>query len=346
MPVLDQPGEAARLRVTVQPSVALEIEWVLHSALREDFRADHRALHALYDVERPDLLEAVRTMWAEEDAAVDGQPSGAFTELVLLAHHGGLLFGDDASALLDALGDLCASVPAGAKDWPLLAETDVERKIALHRLARLRRSPEVRRRYVDVVRRTWQAAAEKWEPEGRAAVAETVAARRAMLDKGAEWRDVVKSSRHFGELVDRVVGGLPLGGEVVVTPCYFAHVGLLYDLPGRVVFGIRAEEAGRAARARNEGLSRRLRALSDPTRLAIVDTLRARPLTVTELASRFAVSQPTMSNHVKLLREAGIVAEVREGVRRNLVVSADAAEAIVEELARVVGRDPAGPSPG
>jgi DNA-binding transcriptional ArsR family regulator len=336
MPIVER-DEDFQHGVDVRPSVAIELEWLLHSALREDFRADHPVLHALYDVQRPDLLEVVQAMWADEGEVAKSPMYGAFTELVLVAHHGAVLFGDDASALLTALPELCASVPSGAKDWPLAAETSDDRRIALQRLSRLRRSGEVRRRFVDTIRRVWDAASGAWEAEGRAAVADTVAAKQAMLAKGASWRDLVRSSPHFGENAERVVAALVPQGEIVVVPAYFAHLGLLYDLPGYVVLGIRADEPGHAVRERNEQLSRRLRALSDPTRLAIVESLRTRPRTITELAQRFGLAQPTVSNHVKLLRDAGIVTEMREANRKNLAVDADISKALLEDLARLLG---------
>ncbi|MDA8315180.1 MAG: metalloregulator ArsR/SmtB family transcription factor [Actinomycetota bacterium] len=336
MPIVER-GEATQHKVDVRPSVAIELEWLLHSALREDFRADHPALHALYEVQHPELLEVVHAMWADEGQTAKSPMYGAFTELVLVAHHGGLLFGDDASALLAGLPELCASVPSGAKDWPLAAETSEDRRIALQRLSRLRRSAEVRRRFVDTVRQVWDAAAESWETDGRPAVAETVGAKQAMLSKGAGWRDLVRSSPHFGENAEHVIAALAPQGEIVVVPAYFAHLGLLYDLPGYVVLGIRADEPGHAARGRNEELSRRLRALSDPTRLAIVDSLRTKPRTVTELAQRFGLAQPTVSNHVKLLRDAGIVTETREATRKNLVIDPEVSKTLLEDLARHLG---------
>ncbi|MDA8312101.1 MAG: metalloregulator ArsR/SmtB family transcription factor [Actinomycetota bacterium] len=336
MPIFEEPGEAVEPKVAVRGSAAIELEWVLHSAVREDFRADHPALHALYDEERPDLREEVRALWAGEEPAEETRAPGAFTELVLLAHHGGLLFEEEPSALLAALGGLCSSVPTAPSDWPLLAESDVDRRTALLRLARLRRSAQVRRRFVDVVSRVWEAAGPSWEQHGRAAVADAIASKQAMLSRGAGWRDLVRGSWHFGEHAERVVAALAPDVEIVVVPAYFAHLGLLYDVPGHVVLGIRAEEPASAARERNEDLAKRLRALSDPTRLAIVDSLRARALTVTELATRFGLAQPTVSNHVKLLRDAGLVAEVREGTRKKLAVRPDAAGALVDDLARVL----------
>jgi DNA-binding transcriptional ArsR family regulator len=59
-----------------------------------------------------------------------------------------------------------------------------------------------------------------------------------------------------------------------------------------------------------------LAALADPTRREIVEHLRRSPLPVGELAARLPVSRPAVSQHLKVLKDAGLVAEKREGTRR------------------------------
>ena len=54
-------------------------------------------------------------------------------------------------------------------------------------------------------------------------------------------------------------------------------------------------------------------ALADETRCGIVELLRDRPRPVHELAAAFAISRPAVSRHLRLLREAGLVAEERHG---------------------------------
>jgi len=63
------------------------------------------------------------------------------------------------------------------------------------------------------------------------------------------------------------------------------------------------------------------RALADPTRRAVFESLSKRELTVSELTSSFDVSQPAVSQHLAALREAGLVSERREG--RNAFYRAD-----------------------
>lgn len=59
-----------------------------------------------------------------------------------------------------------------------------------------------------------------------------------------------------------------------------------------------------------------LNALSDPTRRALYDMLRERPRYVGELADRLPVSQPAVSQHLRVLREAGLVEWRPVGTRR------------------------------
>jgi DNA-binding transcriptional ArsR family regulator len=54
-------------------------------------------------------------------------------------------------------------------------------------------------------------------------------------------------------------------------------------------------------------------ALSDPNRLLILYALNEKPLNVTDLTNELGLSQPTMSRHLKVLRERGLVQAVRSG---------------------------------
>ncbi|HEX4183843.1 MAG TPA: metalloregulator ArsR/SmtB family transcription factor [Caulobacteraceae bacterium] len=55
------------------------------------------------------------------------------------------------------------------------------------------------------------------------------------------------------------------------------------------------------------------RALADPTRRAVFERLSVGEMTVSELKTGFPVSQPAISQHLAALRDAGLVAERREG---------------------------------
>lgn len=59
------------------------------------------------------------------------------------------------------------------------------------------------------------------------------------------------------------------------------------------------------------------RAISDPTRRAILDKLRRGPTPVNTLASEFSQSRPAISKHLRILRAAHLVKERREGRERH-----------------------------
>jgi DNA-binding transcriptional ArsR family regulator len=59
-----------------------------------------------------------------------------------------------------------------------------------------------------------------------------------------------------------------------------------------------------------------LRALADPTRRRIVELLADREREVGELVAEFAISQPAVSRHLRVLRDAGLVDSRPEAQRR------------------------------
>jgi DNA-binding transcriptional ArsR family regulator len=59
-----------------------------------------------------------------------------------------------------------------------------------------------------------------------------------------------------------------------------------------------------------------MNALGDPTRRAIFERLRRGPMPVGALAEGLPVSRPAVSQHLRVLKEAGLVTERREGTRR------------------------------
>jgi DNA-binding transcriptional ArsR family regulator len=59
-----------------------------------------------------------------------------------------------------------------------------------------------------------------------------------------------------------------------------------------------------------------LAALADPTRRRIFERLKSGPQAVGSIARRMPVSRPAVSQHLKVLKEAGLVADRPEGTRR------------------------------
>ncbi len=75
-----------------------------------------------------------------------------------------------------------------------------------------------------------------------------------------------------------------------------------------------------------------LTALGDPTRQAIFERLREGPLPVGEIARGLPVSRPAVSQHLRVLKEAGLVHERREGTRHYYGVDGDGLAALREYL--------------
>lgn len=79
-------------------------------------------------------------------------------------------------------------------------------------------------------------------------------------------------------------------------------------------------------------------ALADPTRILLLYTLSEGPLTVNELTAEFGIPQPTISRHLKTLRERGLVVATRKG---QMVEYSLADERLIQalDLLRAVLRD-------
>src|SRR6059036_2337149 len=75
-------------------------------------------------------------------------------------------------------------------------------------------------------------------------------------------------------------------------------------------------QAPRHARLARDRLDATFAALADPTRRAILARLAAGEASVTQLARPFAMSQPAISKHLKVLERAGLISRGREAQRR------------------------------
>jgi DNA-binding transcriptional ArsR family regulator len=60
-------------------------------------------------------------------------------------------------------------------------------------------------------------------------------------------------------------------------------------------------------------LNEAFKALSDPTRRKILDLLKERDMTAGEIAQHFQISKPSISQHLKLLKHAGLVQDEKQG---------------------------------
>ncbi|MEU5672832.1 metalloregulator ArsR/SmtB family transcription factor [Micromonospora sp. NPDC047753] len=73
-------------------------------------------------------------------------------------------------------------------------------------------------------------------------------------------------------------------------------------------------------------------ALGDPSRLAIVQRLAERPCAVGELADELPISRPAVSQHLKVLKSAGLVVDQAMGTRRVYRLSPVGLSALRDQL--------------
>ncbi|HXZ86522.1 MAG TPA: metalloregulator ArsR/SmtB family transcription factor [Myxococcota bacterium] len=87
-----------------------------------------------------------------------------------------------------------------------------------------------------------------------------------------------------------------------------------------------------ARRERAEPVHEVLKALAEPRRVAILRLVHARELPAGEIAKRFSSTRQAVSQHLRLLTEAGLLQERREGTRRLYRLRPEAFEQLREFL--------------
>ncbi|TWP38057.1 winged helix-turn-helix transcriptional regulator [Leekyejoonella antrihumi] len=78
--------------------------------------------------------------------------------------------------------------------------------------------------------------------------------------------------------------------------------------------------------------------MGDPTRRAIVECLAQRPRAVGELAEQLPISRPAVSQHLKMLKDAGLVTDRAAGTRRLYRLNPEGVAAMRDQLDTYWGR--------
>lgn len=302
MPLTEGRPPVQRPTVIVEPSPALELFGV---TLGLQAGRKHPR-HPLFDAERPRsaaLAKQVREFWPDD--------LRGFPELLIVAQSAGLLFEADVNELLARLPEVLHR-RSGEKP-ELASETPQVRATLLARLELLRLKRSLRRSWIDLLQELWEEVRETWERDGRVRVAEACTRVRRHLASGLTVWDLDDGLDHWREEPHREL--VERAGAVV--PSYFGGSWLvLIDLPGLVLVGLRLESDDTTGELRRRAtpLADRLKALADPTRLAILAHVATTPGRITDVARAFSISQPTASVHFRVLREAGLVVpERRDG---------------------------------
>jgi ArsR family transcriptional regulator len=128
--------------------------------------------------------------------------------------------------------------------------------------------------------------------------------------------------------------------RLVIVPIYFCMSGgQLADLGDRLHIGVPASALEPARRARDAAfVSDRMRILSEPTRVHILIYLMAAPSGVMDMTRALRMSQPTVSEHVRVLAAAGLVRRVRKGGRVVYAPTGGKVERLIEDARATLAR--------
>jgi DNA-binding transcriptional ArsR family regulator len=252
------------------------------------------------------LIDRAEGFWEEGPAT-----HMAFDELAVLAALGGFLpGGETASGFVSALPELATRPPVA-----LLLRTEQEetRERTLRHLQVLREDPERRARYVALVADAAEALRPRWVAN-LSALHARAGWLRDRLEAGEDLTSLLPP-RHIA-MLPRYRGLVEEGirlGNLLLVPTLGPDI--VYDLPWVMLIGVRlqADDSVESARRRTARVAERLRALGDPTRLAIAAYLSKEPASVSGLARAFGLSQPTVSAHIRSLRSAGLLDSHRSG---------------------------------
>jgi DNA-binding transcriptional ArsR family regulator len=290
-------------QVDVLPSAVLELTWAL---CRLRWGSDKLGAHLqVLEDELPALREELEACWNDVEACVP--------DTSILAQRLGALLTDEADTFLRGFDRAVHLDGAGLE---LRSETPEVREATLARLDRLRREPALARRYAALLSRVWELLRPSWEATGREVVRRACADWRQRIRQGVTVRDMLPG-RHPGREVSQepVLRQRP---RVVLSPMYFVRIGgFVVDMTSYVHVGGPASPADseRLRREESELIANRLKVLADGTRVALLRDLAVEPASVMDLARRFHLAQPTVSNHVRLLRDAGLLESQKDGPR-------------------------------
>ena len=307
----------------VSPSAANELFWITYRC-EGGGSPERQPLFHPADQRTAKLARRTQEFWEEGDEG--------FPEVIVIASRRGLL-------ARESLDEFLADLPLAAlrtDDLTLSLETPATRAMIIGRLERLAADRTLRRRYLALLRDLWESVRSEWEAKGLPAVRQAVEIAERRLAAGEHPADLEpKLSEPSLALLRRT-----RKSEILVCPGYFTGRSV-WELPGALLLGIPADTGAELAelRARAEIMAQRLKALSDSTRLSILLRLGRGAATVTDITREFRISQPAVSVHFRVLREAELVVGDRQGSRTVYRIDARRTSELIDELTRSLTPD-------
>jgi DNA-binding transcriptional ArsR family regulator len=275
----------------------------------------------------PGLEERIRAFWADGEAC--------FSEAFVVAERGGVLFARDPERLWAGLAE---GLAAPNRFERLASETPEEQECFRARLARLHDEPDLQAAWLELLRDAWAAVDPGWRSEGQEIVEAGAWEIRAKVPEVGTYADLlplVGDCDFTGRLPQLVSEAAAFGQDVVLVPTWLGRKGFLMSLASTLLWGppTPTRPVGPSTEVRDR--ARRYKAMGDPTRLAIFEAAAHRPRNVGDLARALGVAQPTVSNHVRILREAGLLEQEKGGGRR-LVADLSSFQQFQDEARRAV----------
>jgi DNA-binding transcriptional ArsR family regulator len=332
------PREGVRPSCHAAPT--MELVYAAHYLLARVADLDERGfevpwIDSLLE-ERRELVRALRASVGETDMRSVG------AALLLLAARYG--YDRDASPerfLRELSGLPRRYLDAGdARPVPPEGDEELQRRHhaldeSLQHLAR----PEISSALAHQLGRLWEVLGPVWSRDGRGVVEQAVEAFETAFERTGSVLAALPTHHftrfeHLAEGIREAEGR----GRVSVIPLFLAASGgFSFDVDERayVGYGLQSESAFERRVHEVAELAQRTKALADPTRLmalALVGRFSSMRLTVGDLAQQIGVSQPTISGHLKLLRDAGLVAVRRHGNRSFYTLEAEAVRSLLDDL--------------
>jgi ArsR family transcriptional regulator, arsenate/arsenite/antimonite-responsive transcriptional repressor len=313
-------------------SLAAELAWVLN-LLIQTARYGEPALDELDRTLLPGMM-ALRPKVMDRFSALFKDELPGCPELLITAAMGGCLPDQEPRRLLGWLSTLPKKHAATLE---LLTEPVTNRRPLRRRLALLDADIRARRAYRNIVADVWELAGPAWQRRGR------LAASRA----AADWNRKLKGTTTTRALVQLMPPRHPLTRReqpelaalfrrrpsFALVPGYFCMSGgELADLGDHLHVGVPASALEPVRRARDAAyVADRLRNLAEPTRVHILIYLMSAPSGVMDITRALGMTQPTVSEHVRVLAAAGLVRRVRRGSRTVYGVSTHSLERLLED---------------
>ncbi len=208
-------------------------------------------------------------------------------------------------------------------DLALISESKEDATTIRTRLGKLRDSAELRELYFTLLSGVWAVVSPWWETQGLQSIRSAMADVERKLANGTKWQEISTQRVIFEGILPGIVERFEGGKPVYLAPCAFFGEGLYFEFSDCILvgFGTVSGSAASGAKERVSGAIAPLRALADPTRLAIFEFLKAGTSTIKEVSASFSLSQPTVSVHVKRLREVGLVEATRQGAQQTISIN-------------------------